>query len=128
VGLVYAEWEWGRGSAGVVNATFNIISIISWRSVYWWNKPECPEKTIDLSQVTDKLYHIILYRVHLSMSGIRSYNDIFVTCHSSYWTIVYTGVVVARLIIFNPIHYIIFCLWQYIYDNTIQRWCLYKYS
>ena len=22
---------------------------------YWWRKPECPEKTTDLSQVTDKL-------------------------------------------------------------------------
>ena len=24
---------------------------------YWWMKPEDPKKTIDLSQVTDKLYH-----------------------------------------------------------------------
>jgi hypothetical protein len=37
----------------VFNATFNNISVISWRQFYWWIKQEDPEKTTDLSQVTE---------------------------------------------------------------------------
>jgi hypothetical protein len=44
----------------VFNATFNNILVnILWGSVLWWRKPEYPERTTDLSQVNDKLDHII---------------------------------------------------------------------
>jgi cytochrome b subunit of formate dehydrogenase len=39
--------------------------------LYWWRKPQYPEKTTDLSQLADKLYHIngVIYRFYIGITG-----------------------------------------------------------
>jgi hypothetical protein len=44
---------------------------------YWWRKPKYPEK------ITDKLYHIMLYQVHLATSRARTHNVVVIGTDST---------------------------------------------
>ena len=54
---------------------------------------EYPVKTTNLSHITDKLYHIMLYRVHLTTSGVELTKLVVIgtdcagSCNSNYHTV-----------------------------------------
>ena len=49
----------------------SLTSLSTIFQLYRWRKPEYPEKTTGPQQVTDKLYHKMLYRVHLARAGFE---------------------------------------------------------
>jgi hypothetical protein len=69
---------------------------------YWWRKPEYLEKIADLSQVTDKLDHIMLYPVYPTRVGFKLTTlvvigtDCIDSCKSNYHTITTTTALGAR--------------------------------
>ena len=92
----------------MINTTFSYIVAVSFIG---GGKPECREKTTDLSQVTDKLYHIKLYRVYHIMNEARTHNLVVIgndctgSCKSSYHTIMPSAALLLYLLYYMVLQF-----------------------
>jgi hypothetical protein len=93
---------------------------------YWRRKPEVPEKTIDLSQVTDKLYHI--NAVHLALIEIRTTSVVISTdcigsCKSNYHKITATTPPLSLIQCLNDFYICISSLETSLNYNELYYFC-----
>ena len=108
-----------------IKATFNTIPVISWRWVLLVEETGEPEKTTDLPQVTDKLYHIMLYttswsRFELTTSVVIG-TDCICSCKSNSYTITATTTLaIVRVVDLQFFTFVLVCLNSNLLQLTLK--------
>ena len=57
-------------NSSIITPLSTIFQLYRGGQFFWWRKTGVSVKTTDLSKVTDKFYHIMLFQVHLALSEI----------------------------------------------------------
>ena len=99
----------------VLNATFNNISVISWRSVLLVD-----ETGENRRPVADKLYHIMFYRVHLTWVGFDLTTLV----------VIYTNILclLRFLLLFLSLRHPDCCTVTYCYSTFLFHYYYYSFS
>ena len=114
----------------VFNATFNNISVLSWRSVLMVKETRIPRENHQpaaVPQIIDKLYHIMLYRVHPTWAEFQLTTIVVLgtDCTGSYKSNYHTITTMTAPII-HLIAVVDNTMFWYFSDQDIYKICIHK--